>query len=65
MLGKLLGLVLGAVFVGALAPTAVTAIMDANTTGWDAAPLALWGIVAICVVAGFIILILKEAGVEF
>jgi hypothetical protein len=34
------------------------------TTGWDAAPLALWGIVAIAVVAGFIMLILKEVGID-
>ncbi len=65
MLGKLIGLVIGCVFIGALAATAVTAITDANTTGWGASSIALWAVVPIAVVAGLVILVLKEAGIEF
>lgn len=65
MLGKLIGLVFGCVFVGALVPTAVTAITGVNTTGWGAAGIALWGVASLAVIGGVIILILKEAGVEF
>jgi hypothetical protein len=65
VLGKLIGLVLGAVFVGALAGTAVTAIINATHVGWTATDLALWAILPIVVVAGFIIVILKATGIEF
>jgi hypothetical protein len=64
MLGKLIGLVLGAVFVGALAGTAVTAVVNVNTSGWGAPSIALWGVVAICIVAGIIYMVLKEAGID-
>jgi hypothetical protein len=65
MLGKLIGLVLGAVFIGALAGTAVTAITNVNTSGWGAPGIALWGVMGICVVAGLIYMVLKEAGIDF
>jgi len=65
MLGKLVGLVLGAVFLGALAPTAVAAIVNTSTVGWGAGPIAIWGVMALIVVAAFAILILKEVGIEF
>jgi len=64
MLGKLVSLVLGAVFIGALAGTAVTAIVNVNTSGWGAPSIALWGVVGICVVAGIIYMILKEVGID-
>jgi len=64
MLGKLIGLVLGAVFLGALAPTAITAL-NVSTTGWGAGPIALWGILTIVVVVGVVYLILREVGIEF
>ena len=65
MLGKLIGLVLGAVFLGALAPTAIAAIVNTSTVGWGAGAIALWGILAVVVCAAFVILILKEVGIEF
>lgn len=64
MLGKIIGLTLGAVFIGAVAGTAVSAVMNVDTATWGtAAPL--WVVVGIAIVAGFIILVLKEAGIEF
>lgn len=64
MLGKLFGLTLGAVFLGVLAPVAINAVMNADTTEWGNAA-ALWLIIPIALVVGFIILILKEVGIEF
>jgi hypothetical protein len=64
MIGKLIGLVLACVLIGAVAGTAVTAIVNVNTGTWgSAAPL--WLILPIVVVIAFVILLLKEAGVEF
>jgi hypothetical protein len=65
MLGKIIGLVLGAVFVGALAGTAITTIRAVNTSSWGGPAAALWAVMGLVVIAGFVILILKEAGVEF
>lgn len=64
MIGKLIGLVLGCVFIGALAGTAVTAIVDVNTTGWGAPSIALWAVMGICVVAGLIYMVIREAGID-
>jgi hypothetical protein len=64
MIGKLIGLVLACVLIGAVAGTAVTAIVNVDTGTWgSAAPL--WLILPIVVVIAFVILLLKEAGVEF
>jgi hypothetical protein len=64
MIGKLIGLVLGCVIIGAVAGTAVTAIVNVDTSTWGgAAPL--WLILPIVVVIAFVLLLLKEAGVEF
>ena len=65
MLGKLIGLAFGCVFVGALVPTAVTALIEVNTSTWGTAGIALWAIASLAVIGGVIMLILKEAGVEF
>lgn len=64
MIGKIIGLTLGAVFLGAVAGTAITAIMNVSTTDWGAAA-PLWLVIPIALVAGFVVLILKEVGLEF
>ena len=64
MLGKIIGLTISAVFIGALAGTAVTAIMNVDTSTWGAAA-PLWVVCGIAVVASFIVLVLKEVGVDF
>ena len=63
MIGKLITLVIGAVFVGALAGTAVTAILAVNTSTWGNAA-TLWLVVPIVVVAALIMAIIKESGIE-
>jgi len=59
-----MGLTLGAVFVGVLAPVAITAVMNTDTSTWGNAA-ALWLIIPIAIVIGCVILILKEVGIEF
>jgi hypothetical protein len=62
MLGKLFGLCLGAIFLGVLAPAAINAVLNVDTSEWgNVAPL--WLIVPIALVIGFVILILKEVGI--
>lgn len=51
----LIGMVILLFVAAALLPDAITEIEDANTTGWDASAIALWGIVSIVVVAAFIV----------
>jgi len=64
MIGKLFGLCLGAIFLGVMAPAAINAVMNVDTSEWDnVAPL--WLIIPIALVIGFVILILKETGIEF
>lgn len=63
MLGKLMGLTLGAVFLGVLAPVAIGAVMNADTSDWGNAA-ALWLIIPIALIIGFVFLILKEAGID-
>jgi len=63
MIGKLISLVIGAVFVGALAGTAVTAILNVDTADWgSAAPV--WLVIPVAIVAGIVVLILKEVGID-
>lgn len=49
--GAIIGLVIGVVILAALLPTAITAINDANTTGWNATQLAIWGILGLIILA--------------
>ncbi len=65
MIGKLFGLILACVFVGALAPTAIGAIVNTTTTGWGVGAIALWGVLSVVIVGAFVMMILKEAGIEF
>jgi hypothetical protein len=66
MLGKLIGLVIAAVFIGALAPTAISSVVQNSSVlaSWGTAG-TLWVIVPIAIVLGFVILVLKEEGVDF
>jgi hypothetical protein len=64
MLGKIIGLVVACVVIGAVAGTAVTAIVNVDTSTWGSAS-PLWLILPIVIVVAFVILLLKEAGVEF
>ena len=47
--GNIVGICLGAYVFAATIPGAISAINDANTTGWTTAQAALWPIVGIIV----------------
>lgn len=49
--GAIIGLVISVVILAALLPTAMSAINDANTTGWDASQTAIWGILGLIILA--------------
>lgn len=47
----IVGLVISVVILAALLPTAMTALNGANTTGWDATQIAIWGVLRIIILA--------------
>lgn len=47
--GNIVGICLGAYVFAATIPGAITAINDANTTGWTTAQAALWPVVGIII----------------
>jgi len=52
--GAAIGLCISLVVVAAVATTAISAIATANTTGWDAGSIAIWGVLGIAVVGGIV-----------
>jgi len=54
-LNKITDKVVGLVVMAALVPIGLTALFATNTTGWDTASIAIWGIIAIV----FIVALLK------
>jgi hypothetical protein len=52
--GAAIGLCISLVVVAAVVPTAITAIVGANTTGWDTGTIAIWGVLGIAVVGGIV-----------
>lgn len=48
---KIFGIVLGLYFAAILVPPALSNIFNANTTGWDAGTIALWGLIPLAVIA--------------
>ena len=51
---KATGVVLLIYVIAALVPAALNQIFGANTTGWDAGTVALWGLIPLFVVIGLI-----------
>lgn len=49
--GAIISLVIGIVIMAALLPTAINAINEANTTGWDSTQTAIWGILGLIILA--------------
>lgn len=47
---KIIGIALGVYVLAALIPSALTTFFGANTTGWDTATVALWGIIPLAIV---------------
>ena len=52
--GAAIGLCISLVVVAAVVPTAISAIVGANTTGWDTGTIAIWGVLGIAVVGGIV-----------
>ena len=52
--GAAIGLCISLVVVAAVVPTAISAIVGANTTGWDTGTVAIWGVLGIAVVGGIV-----------
>lgn len=44
------GLAIAVYFLSALVPGAISNFFDANTTGWDAGTVALWGIIPLAII---------------
>jgi hypothetical protein len=49
--GAIISLVIGVVIMAALLPTAMTSINGANTSGWDATQISIWGILGLIILA--------------
>lgn len=63
LLEFIIAISLGLIFITAFMAPQVTAFFDTDTTGWDDGSVALWGVVIIAVLAGIVIVILKNAGI--
>jgi len=59
-IGGILGICLGCYMFAATIPGAITAINDANTTGWTAAQVAIWPIVGIVILFAALAMMLPE-----
>ena len=51
----IVGLVVGIFLFSALLPSAITALNDANTTGWTSTQIAIYSVIAVVVLAAIII----------
>lgn len=58
----MVALFIGAIFAGYILPPAISAIFNANTTGWDAGTAALWLVLAIIIVIAAVVLFLRVTG---
>jgi len=47
---KIIGIALGLYVLAAVLPSALNAFFDADTTGWDAGTVALWGLIPLLVI---------------
>lgn len=58
LMDKIIGLVVGLFVAGALLPSAISSLFDANTTGWSAEATTMWSTSGLLAVVGFAILII-------
>jgi hypothetical protein len=63
VIGGLIVFAIALYVAAAVLPGAVANIETANTTDWSTGAVALWAIVGLVVVAGFIMLILRVVGI--
>ena len=62
IVGSMLALFIGAIFAGYVLPPAISAIFDANTTGWDSGTATLWLVIAIVIVISVVVSFLRTTG---
>lgn len=62
IVGSMVALFVGAIFAGYVLPPAITAIFDANTTGWDTGTATLWLVLGIIIVIAVVVLFLRVTG---
>ena len=61
IIDKVIGIVIAAVIIAALIPTAMTALIGTNTTTWSASSVALWGVMPILIIVGCVVAIVSYA----
>lgn len=64
MASMISGMILLAISSIVLANVFITTVKDANTSGWDAGEVALWGTVTLVAIAGFVVGILNVFGLN-
>lgn len=57
---KIVGIFLTIIMAAALVPSALTSFNAANTTGWSAEQLALWGVIGILVIVAIIVVLIPS-----
>jgi len=60
--GKVIEFAITVIIVAAIIPAALVAIFGANTTGWDAATIAIWGIIGVIIVAIIVLMLYNTYG---
>lgn len=56
---KVISVFIGAILAAALIPVALQQLATANTTGFDSATLALFGVISIAVIVAVVVLFFK------
>jgi hypothetical protein len=57
---KVVGLFLTVVLAAALIPSALTTFNAANTSGWSAEQIALWGVIGVIIIVAVIMLLIPS-----
>lgn len=64
VLGMLVGLSIAAIFLGTIFITGMQTLVSANTTGFSAEQILIWGVLGLIVVLCAIIVMLKYVGIK-
>lgn len=62
MAGSVIGLFIIGILAAYVLGTAITAIFDTNTTGWDTGTASLWLVVGLALVVAVVVLIFRVTG---
>lgn len=53
---------IGMLLASLLIPIAITNVINADQTGWDASTIALWAIIPLAIVIGLVIAVFRSSG---